>query len=63
MNLASRLTAIASPGSGLATREVRDAVREDYQWSAAGRRKIKGVEGQLALYRARRPEPAEASGS
>ena len=61
VNLASRLTAIARPGSVLATREVRDAVREEYQWSAAGRRKIKGVEGQLSLYRARRPEPAEAS--
>ena len=61
VNLASRITAIARPGSVLATREVRDAVREEYQWSAAGRRKIKGVEGQLSLYRARRPEPAEAS--
>jgi len=57
VNLASRLTAIARPGSVLATREVRDAVRDEYQWSATGRRKIKGVDGQLTLYRARRPEP------
>jgi adenylate cyclase len=59
VNLASRLTAIARPGSVLATREVRDAVREDYQWSATGRRKIKGVDGQLTLYRARRQEPQD----
>ena len=62
VNLASRITAIARPGSVLATREVRDAVREEYQWSTAGRRKIKGVEGQVALYRARRPEPEADSG-
>lgn len=58
VNLASRITAIARPGSVLATREVRDAVRDDFRWSAAGRRRIKGVDGQVSLYRARRPEPA-----
>lgn len=57
VNLASRLTAIARPGAVLATREVRDGASVGYQWSAAGRRKIKGVDGQLALYRARRPDP------
>ena len=60
VNPASRITAIARPGSVLATREVRDAVGDDYKWSTAGRRKIKGVEGQLGLYRARRPEPEDA---
>jgi adenylate cyclase len=60
VNLASRITAIARPGSVLTTREVRDAAAEDYKWSAAGRRKIKGVDGQLSLYRARRPDPADA---
>ena len=59
VNLASRLTAIARPGSVLATREVRDAVRDDFKWSTAGRRKIKGVDGQLNLYRARRPDPED----
>ena len=57
VNLASRITAIARPGSVLATREVRDSVPEEYRWSAAGRRKVKGVEGQVAVYRARHPEP------
>jgi adenylate cyclase len=57
VNLASRITAIARPGAVLATREVRDAEREHYRWSAARARSIKGVEGQVRLYRARRPEP------
>jgi adenylate cyclase len=56
VNLASRVTAVARPGSVLATREVRDAAPDGYRWSAAGRRSLRGVEGQVALYRARRPE-------
>jgi adenylate cyclase len=54
VNLASRVTAIARPGSVLATREVRDAARDGYRWSSAGRRSLRGVDGQVALYRARR---------
>jgi adenylate cyclase len=54
VNLASRVTAIARPGSVLATREVRDAVGEAYRWSSAGARSLKGVDGAVRLYRARR---------
>ena len=54
VNLASRVTAIARPGSVLATREVRDAASEDYRWSPAGARSLKGVDGPVRLYRARR---------
>ena len=36
VNLASRITAIARPGSVLATREVRDAARDGYRCSSAG---------------------------
>jgi adenylate cyclase len=61
VNLASRVTAIARPGSVLATREVRDAAPDGYRWSSAGRRSLRGVEGQVALYRARRPAD-DASG-
>jgi adenylate cyclase len=57
VNLASRVTAVARPGSVLATREVRDAAGDGYRWSAAGRRSLRGVDGPVALYRARRPEP------
>jgi adenylate cyclase len=58
VNLASRVTAIARPGSVLATREVRDAAGERYRWSAAGRKALRGVDGPVALYRARRAADA-----
>jgi adenylate cyclase len=53
VNLASRVTGVARPGSVLCTREVRDASRDDFEWSAAGRHKLKGVSGPTPLYRAR----------
>jgi adenylate cyclase len=64
VNLASRVTAIARPGSVLATREVRDAAGEAYRWSSAGARSLKGVGGPVRLFRARRlarDEDAEAA--
>jgi adenylate cyclase len=64
VNLASRVTAIARPGSVLATREVRDAAGEAYRWSSAGARSLKGVDEPVRLYRARRlvrDEDAEAA--
>jgi adenylate cyclase len=54
VNIASRITAIARPGSVLATREVRDVAGEAYRWSSAGARSLKGVDGPVRLYRARR---------
>lgn len=57
VNLASRVTAIARPGSVLATAEVRESVRGEYAWSAAGRRRIKGVRGAVSLHRVRRASP------
>ena len=53
VNLASRVTGVARPGSVLCTREVRDAARDDFHWSPAGRHKLKGVPGPTPLYRAR----------
>jgi adenylate cyclase len=53
VNLASRVTGVARPGSVLCTREVRDAAAEQFAWSAAGRYKLKGVSGPTPLYRAR----------
>jgi adenylate cyclase len=55
VNLASRVTGIAYPGSVLATLEVQEAA-PDYHWSSAGRRKLKGVGENIPLYRCRRPE-------
>lgn len=55
VNLASRVTGIARPGSVLCTREVRDAAEGQFDWSAAGRHRLKGVSGHTPLYRARPP--------
>jgi adenylate cyclase len=57
VNLASRLTDVARPGSVLATREVREQLREAFAWSYAGKRSLRGVRAELAMYRAR-PVPA-----
>ncbi len=53
VNLASRVTGVARPGSVLCTLEVRDAAGDAFHWSAAGRHRLKGVPGPTPLYRAR----------
>jgi adenylate cyclase len=53
VNVASRVTGIAYPGSVLATAEVRDAAPEEYRWSDAGRRRLKNVKEPVPLFRAR----------
>lgn len=58
VNLASRITAVARPGSVLAERQVNDAARDHYRWSYAGERRLAGIRGPVRLYRARRPAPA-----
>jgi adenylate cyclase len=57
VNLASRITSIARPGSLLAEREVREAAPERYAWSFAGERRLRGVREPVQLFRARR-QPA-----
>ncbi len=57
VNLASRITAIARPGSLLAEREVHDAVEDAYRWSYAGERRLQGIREPVRLFRrAERPE-------
>jgi adenylate cyclase len=56
VNLASRVTGAARPGSVLCTREVRDAATDGFDWSSAGRFRFKGVAEPEPLYRARRLE-------
>ena len=58
VNLASRITGIARPGSLLAERETREAVGESIRWSFAGERRVRGVRSPVQLFRARRPPPA-----
>jgi len=55
VNLASRVTAIARPGSALTTAEVKEDAEGDYHWTHVGRRRVKGVRGGVDLYRVRRP--------
>ncbi len=54
VNLASRVTGVARPSSVLATEDVRDAARDGFAWSFAGRFRLKGVDERQPLYRARR---------
>jgi adenylate cyclase len=58
VNVASRVTGVARPGSVLATEEVRAAAEDAYRWSAAGRKRLKNVKDPLPLFRARPLEPA-----
>ena len=53
VNLASRVTGAARPGSVLCTLEVRDAAPDEFLWSSAGRFRLKGVDGTVSLHRAR----------
>jgi adenylate cyclase len=55
VNLASRVTGVARPGSVLCTEEVREAA-PDFDWSYAGRHRLKGVGDAVPLYRARPPK-------
>lgn len=62
VNLASRLTAFAKRGSVVASGEVREGSSEGaFRWSHAGRRRFRGVSGDVEVSRVRRPE-AEAGG-
>lgn len=64
VNLASRVTGAARPDSVLVTRVVRDQAPEAFEWSYAGRFRLKGLADAEPLYRAHRPEPdAELSPS
>jgi adenylate cyclase len=60
VNIASRITTIARPGSVLATRAVRDAGGNGYRWSSAGARSLKGVDEPVRLYRVRRTRDEDA---
>jgi len=57
VNLASRITSVARPGSLLAEREVRESARDAYRWSYAGERRLRGIRDPVPLFRARRGAP------
>jgi adenylate cyclase len=56
VNLASRVTAVARPGAVLAAESTRDELGDDagFSWSFAGGRHLKGIKGEVRLFRARR---------
>jgi adenylate cyclase len=58
VNVASRLTALARPGSVLADGATHDAVGREVAWSFAGERTIKGLPAELKVFRARMPPAA-----
>lgn len=66
VNRASRIAALARPGSVLVASEVYDAVAGEahrFDFSRAPARHLKGVEARVSLYRVRRPSDPEAGGS
>jgi adenylate cyclase len=58
VNLASRITGVARPGSLLATEEAVEAAGDAFHYSFAGERSLKGIKGKVKLSRVRR-EPRE----
>jgi len=56
VNIASRVTAVARPGAVLAAESVREELGDSagFSWSFAGARHLKGIKGEVKLYRARR---------
>jgi adenylate cyclase len=61
VNLASRVTGIARPGSVLVDTATRDAAGEaGFDYSFAGERRLKGIDTRQKLFRVRRPGEARA---
>jgi adenylate cyclase len=56
VNLASRVTGAARPGTVLVAESTRDAVGNagGFDWSPAGTRHLKGVSGDVKLFRVTR---------
>jgi len=56
VNVASRVTSVARPGSVLVAESTRELIgeAEQFSWSFAGARHLKGVKGETKLFRARR---------
>jgi adenylate cyclase len=61
VNMASRITQIARPGSVLATEEAKEALGDRLHYSFAGERRLKGIDWRVKIYRVRR-EPKSAEG-
>jgi adenylate cyclase len=53
VNLASRVTGVARPGSVLVDAAAREAAGDGFSYSFAGERRLKGFDGRTKLFRAR----------
>jgi len=56
VNLASRITGVAKPGSVLADVAAREAAGEGFDYSFAGERRLKGFDSRTKLFRVRRSQ-------
>jgi adenylate cyclase len=52
INVASRVTDIAEPGTVVGTKELCDAAGEFCAWTSVGTHSLKGIEGEVELFRA-----------
>lgn len=67
VNVASRVTGVARPGAVLVADSVREALgdapeADGFQWSFAGRRRLRGIRGDVRLFRVRRGATRTGSG-
>jgi adenylate cyclase len=53
VNLASRITGVARPGSVLVDAATREAAGEGFAYSYIGERRLKGIDAKIKLFRAR----------
>ena len=53
VNVASRLTGRARSGAVLVTEPVREAAEDRFDWSAAGEKKLKGLQKPIKTFRPR----------
>ena len=56
VNLASRLTNVARPGSVVLDEATKEAVGDAFDYSYVGERRLKGLDYRVKLFRARRPD-------
>jgi adenylate cyclase len=61
VNVASRVTGVARPGAVLAAESARDEIGDaaGFSWSFAGARHLKGIKGEVRLFRARRGDSTD----
>jgi adenylate cyclase len=53
VNLSSRITGVARPGSVVVDSGVKEAVEEGYSYTYIGERRLKGIDSRVKLFRAR----------